>query len=176
MIYRRGNGFIFAGLPLFLVAGTDASRGFTVSALLGRAYVHNVGVNGARHTVLSLDIKLRGFIVGEGTVVHDITLGRGIHHVADHETLGGLVLLVQNISSLALAKRCIIIYKLHITNLRAQAVALVAPHTVYVSAARLVASSVSSLLRHSAQNITLNHNTWEQVGNVRSEERKRHLC
>jgi len=54
--------------------------------------VNNVRVDGAGHTVLSLDIKLRGFVVGDGTVIHDITLRGSINHVADHESLGGLVL------------------------------------------------------------------------------------
>jgi NAD(P)H-dependent flavin oxidoreductase YrpB (nitropropane dioxygenase family) len=81
-------------------------------------------VDSAGHTVLSLDIKLRGFIVGDSTVIHDITLGGGINHVADHETLSSLVL-------------------------RDQVVALVAPNTINVTAAGLVASSVSSLLGHS---------------------------
>lgn len=76
----------------FLVARADTGRGLAVAALLGRANVDDVRVDGARDTVLSLDVKLRGLVVGDSRVIHDITLGRGINHVADHETLSGLVL------------------------------------------------------------------------------------
>ena len=54
--------------------------------------MNDVRVDRAGDTVLSLDIKLRGFVVGDSRVIHDITLGGSINHVANHETLGGLVL------------------------------------------------------------------------------------
>lgn len=106
----------------------------------------DVRVDSARDAVLSLDIKLRGLISGDGGVIHDITLGGGINHVADHEALGGLVL-------------------------RDEVVALVAPDTINVTTAGLVASSVSSLLGHFSVGIKQQHSRVN-TGVIRAKQTK----
>lgn len=51
-----------------------------------------MGVDGARHTVLSLDVQLGDSVLGVNRGLGQVTHSRSFDHVADNEALDGLVL------------------------------------------------------------------------------------
>jgi hypothetical protein len=77
-------------LAVLVVA--DARRGSTVAAANTRADTDNLAVNGARDAVLQLQVHLGDSVLGEDRGVRDITDSSRLDHVADGETLDGLVL------------------------------------------------------------------------------------
>merc|ERR1712018_909342 len=122
-------------------AGSEAGWGLAVLARLAAAVAHHLAVDGAAHAVVQLGVQL-----GQGIcLVHarllDVTHGRRLHDVADHELLDALVL-----------------------GHAARAVG--AAHRVGVPAALLVAPVVASLQRHLYADLyttLLNDNRYQLV-------------
>ena len=109
-----GGGLLVGLLEL------EAGRRGTVAATLGRADTDDVGVDGARHTVLRLHVQLGDGVFGVDRGLGQVTHSRRLDHVADDEALDGLVF--GNTTG-----------------------TVQATHRVDVSTTRLGASSVSSL-------------------------------
>jgi len=80
-----------AGVGL-LVPAAEAGRGVPEAAVHGATASHHVGVDGAGHAVLQLEVELRDLVhFVDGSFLH-ITLGSRLDHVAHLESLHSLVL------------------------------------------------------------------------------------
>lgn len=77
---------------LAVLVVTNSWWGSTVAATLTRSDTNNLAMDGARDTVLQLEVHLGNGVFWEYGSVRDITNGSRLDHVANGESLDRLVL------------------------------------------------------------------------------------
>lgn len=123
---------------------TNTRRWGSDTSALSGTNSDNLAVDGARHTVVDLDVELwKGVLLVDGSL-GNVTNGGRLDHVSDGESLDGLVLLnfVSNDFSITSNSLSVNAY------LRNHTRAVGASHRVVVASALLVSTVGGSLLWH----------------------------